>query len=162
MFCVIFAGLGKYVGLAQDVEKFTAKNAVYVEAFGTGGVYTLNVDRILLESRKNKYGLRAGLGVYGDDFDVRKTFVGVYTLTGIKKHHAEIGLGGTWGNRRNPVKTESPEESRVHFVPTIGYRYQKPTGGLFLRASFVAFVSISGESPKRVFPWGGLSIGLSF
>lgn len=160
--CFVLISLSHQTSMAQDMKTFTARNAVYVELFGTGGVYSLNIDRIILESRSVTYGLRAGAGIYGDDFDVRKLSVGAYGLTGANSHHAEFGVGGVWGNRRNPVKTESPEENRFHFVPTVGYRYQKPTGGLLFRASFTPFIPLTSESPKHLFPWGGLSIGTSF
>lgn len=160
--CLLLIGMSLNVALAQTSDHFKRKNAVYLELLGAGGLYSLNLDRILIANKINKYGIRAGFAAYGDNLTVRKGSAGMYMLTGAGNHHAEIGVNAAIGNRRNPVEMESVRENKFHLVPSVGYRYQKPEGGLFLRATFLTFISISGESPKRLFPWLGVSIGTSF
>jgi hypothetical protein len=102
-------------------------------------------------------------------------------IFGKKSHHLEVGIGLT-SLIVNP-NSNMVSDFYTYLTPKIGYRYQRPNGGLFLRATVTPMIDILnvrtytfGNEKSRnfssfnnvvglgyaVFPWPGLSIGYTF
>ncbi len=67
-------------------------------------------------------------------------------------HHIEAGVGITLFDLTKRVVTA--------VVPVLGYRFEKPHGGLLLRITFTPVILPTKNLGP--FPWGGLSAGYSW
>jgi len=157
------------------------RNTIYAEFRGQAVLYSLSYDRLYHINRKIKTSFTMGLEVIppgGLDF-----YLGVplsYNfLFGKNNHHLELGIGFTVLMDYVGV---SETDYLSYFTAKIGYRYQRPKGGIFLRATFtpmVAFVNLYYEHQHKAsysfeyfsdvaqttypaYPWGGISIGYTF
>ncbi len=162
-----FLVLQALLGYGQTI---TAKNALYGELGGNGIYYSFNYDRILYQ--KNAFALsgRIGFSMYPRDqfthfFPVLP--LEVNALFGKSKHHLEVGLGITPHQeyRFRIDQTEGTIERagrEVNWFNTVrlGYRYQKPKGGLLFRAGFTPI--LFDNNMFVPFAFGGISLGKSF
>lgn len=171
------------------------RNTIYIEAFGQGLLNSLSYDRLYRTGKKIKTSVSAGVTIM-PSIGISDFYSGAqisYNFLFTKKnHHLELGMGfnflmdevkegveymGESGNERNYY---------LYFTPKLGYRFQRPQGGIFFRVTFtplVAFmnrvggISIGGTEVvnsryefftnvvsfgNRAFPWGGISIGYTF
>jgi hypothetical protein len=103
------------------------------------------------------FGLRAGIGAvpiclydWCATLIVTPVAASYWAFEG--SHHFEFGAGATIG-------WVSDSDARFWTV-SAGYRYQRPEGGLVLRAFATAFVRMT--QPSEVFPWPGVSVGYAF
>jgi hypothetical protein len=154
--------------LAQEGRpEFPKRNALYVEAFGKAPYYSVNYDRIVRVGAKWSYSLRAGFSIVADGISMPLGF-NAFTTPG--HHHLEWGLGLTpyIDHYRTFLAEKDESDKQLYIVPHIGYRYQKPEGGLFFTAGVMPTVFIDPPSTNvwdftpefRV--WGGLALGVSF
>lgn len=141
---------------------FENRNSIQGEILGSGGLYSVNYERILIN--KSKYKTAAQIGVsslimrkwYGADIPVSVT-----QLFSFNKHHAELGLGIT-------TTFEQHESfgfnSGLFYSARIGYRFQKIDGKFLFRASFIPILipSYRNDNDPKVLPWGALTFGYSF
>ena len=129
-----------------------AKTCLYWELLGNGHFFSLNIERLLGKG----VALRAGWGVTGG------LFMGV-ALVGRGDHLLELGFGPSFGkndgNRFNLLT--------LNFV--LGYRYQKPSGGLLLRAGLTPVIFLDDIQNNaftvrrnRLTPKLGVSVGYAF
>ncbi|WP_080056508.1 hypothetical protein [Spirosoma aerolatum] len=159
------------IGIAQKrIEKapFRSRNTIYLEGLGAGGFYSLNYERLLLITEKQAYGFRVGTSYFGN-IPGNLVLIGeLFTLVGKGNHHGDFGIGLT-GVTKNTIEP-SLVGSRNYFllaIPRLSYRYQKPTGGLMVRAGFTPLIDLSSIRVPIITtagfqPWLGLSIGHSF
>ncbi len=159
LFCLFF-GFGYCQ--AQDPSPFKARNSFYLELLGSGGVYSVNYERLFSVKTNHAYGFRVGPGF---NFSGPTGLIGeLFTMVGAGSHHGDFGIGflGSYG-RDTEGSYFTSKRAYLSAVPRLSYRYQKPTGGLMLRAGFTPFIKISGASDTKTFrPWFGLSLGYSF
>lgn len=139
-----------------------ARTTVFGEAGGNAWLYSINADYRIRQNVSIRAGGTAieagGVGLYGGPLMVN-------ALPGWKAHRAEIGAGmllGYLANRSYEAYFgEDPEPGQASgmAVPTfsVGYRYQQPTGGLFLRVVYTPVVA-GGEWSH----WGGIGVGYTF
>lgn len=155
-------------GLAQSLNNespFAARNTVYLEALGSGGFYSVNYERLAFITAKQAYGFRIGTSSYGKNF---VALIGeLFTILGSGNHHADFGIGLTAVNQSlrqfrpsDPVR----RSTTLYAVPRISYRYQKPTGGLMVRAGYTPTVKLTNRAQGTInfSHWFGVSIGHSF
>jgi hypothetical protein len=161
-----------------ESEIFTSKNSVYSEFSGPIFNYSLNYGRLIYQKDRLKVAVSAGFSLR---YRSRTAPVSSYwspfiplevsAFWGKSKHHLGLGVGffATRDRRyffdedfSNNIREESYWGKTL--VPRIGYRYQKPAGGLFFRAAYTPTFSFDGDEDKVAFiPYGiGLSLGWSF
>ena len=136
-------------------------NSLYIEIFGSGGLYSINYDRLFTEN----FGARIGFMYFAADWFIFFSDVEMFLipttlnyLVGTGKHKFELGAGpifvfgsaGFFGS--DPVSG-----SGVGWIGTIGYRYQQNDGGFMWRIGFTPAL-LAGE----FHPSGGISLGYSF
>lgn len=114
------------------------RNAFFVELFGNALYGSLNYERALAPN----LSARVGLGPLGPTGTLMLSY-----LSGTGSHRLETG-GGLL------LRAGS---SNVLGTATMGYRYQRPTGGPLFRAGFTPLVGGGG-----VAPWFGISFGVGF
>lgn len=134
-------------------------NTVYIELFGNAGyLYNLTYDRIVFT--KGKSNISTGLGAqFFPSSDLASDHIislspQVNYFYG-HKHYFETGIGVTY----DFVSYDMVLPIRI------GYRYQKPDGGLFFKVALTPLLTksypIFGENLTAI-PWGGLSVGWTF
>lgn len=159
-------------GSAQTDDVPAAPNTVYLELLGSGLLYSVNFDRIVLPS----LAMRAGL-MYADVSGVTINIEGSDTPS--PNNTLSLGLaalGGSYLYRDPPHRIEyggtllvggSKLDAAVSGTETdvlmglsgiVAYRYQPPEGGLFFRVAYTPIVLAGAVVPA----WGGVSIGWSF
>lgn len=169
---------------SQDTEKIIIKNnTFYTEILGiSGSVFSFNYDRILTKDNNFFLDLTMGVGYLPSIKDWNPVYgipVSLNISSGHNYHHFEFGIGLTYnsGNVQNQKITESfggsinsniTYESLRAFWCSIrlGYKYQKPTGGLFFRVGFTPFIKLKTystyETNDIILPLIGLGIGYTF
>ena len=80
--------------------EFQRKNSIQLELFGHGVFYSVNYERILLNSEKYKTTGQVGFAWYPPATDVREFWLpfSINELISFNKHHVEFGLGTAFTN----------------------------------------------------------------
>lgn len=163
------------------------KNTIYAEAFGQGLCWSMNYDRLLNTDKKVFNSFTVGV-VYvpkqiqfgdGSYFGVPVSY---NWLFGKKSHHLELGVGITGLASKSDYGSTTINNFYTYLTPKIGYRFQRPQGGFFLKVTatpmidLVSFRSQGANGSMRIsslfsdvaglgypaFPWPGFSIGYTF
>lgn len=167
-----------------DIER----NTVYVEAFGQGLAWSANYDRLFNTNKTFMNSLTVGITYVPEfvGFGVGDTYVGIPVsynwLLGKKSHHLELGVGLT-SMFVIAANTGGSDIFYLAAAPKVGYRFQRPQGGLFFKATVTALIdvfhvdsySFLNDRYSRlsyfndvlgigypVFPWPGVSVGYTF
>ncbi len=183
---ILFTVINSVISQENNVSNTFEKNTIYTEAFGQGFCWSLNYDRLFNTEKRIMNSYTAGIVYVPESIQFGDgTYYGIplsYNwLIGKKSHHLELGIGLT-SLLVNPNSTVSTD-FYAYLTPKIGYRFQRPQGGLFFRAtatSMIDLLSVNthkfGSEKSRsfstlsnvaglgyvAFPWPGLSIGYSF
>ena len=136
-------------------------NSFYLELVGSGGLYSVNYDRLFTEN----LGARIGFMYFTSDWfgffnDVELIVIPatLNLLVGSGKHKFELGAGPVFLSVSMGFFGSYPVSgSGVGWTGTIGYRFQQNDGGFMWRIGFTPFMA-GGE----FFPYGGISLGFSF
>ncbi len=168
-----FLWLSVTASFAQSPVQPIRRNTFFVELGGNAVSYSVNYDRILLARDKWKLSGRVG-ALYLPLFQVsNRLMVGapleVSYLRGRGKHFLEIGLGGTVTYDTYPLSDTRVRDLAVMGVFRVGYRHQKPEGGLFYKVGFTPLAGMvyglesgSGRGPSGepfAYPLVGLAAG---
>ncbi|MBI4647700.1 MAG: hypothetical protein HY738_14210 [Bacteroidia bacterium] len=140
-----------------------AKNSVFFELLGNGIIYSLNYDRIVLQKNGLKTSARFGIAIipFGDINHLYITEIN--QLIGCGNSYFEIGLGITqlYVFSKEGTSFFGLDDYDYFGFIRIGYRHQKPKGGLFYRIGITPFMFLE-ESYNKLYPYFGFSIGKSF
>jgi hypothetical protein len=153
-----------------------ARNSIYAELLGNGGLYSINYDRRLGGGGAS---VRVGAamwetegGLFVSVPDERHRFllapVLLNLLTGAGTHHLELGGGVLVGSETVTRGLGSPSErsALLSATGTLGYRRQPPDGGFVFRIGLTPVYGFGPEDTaypeKGFFFSGGLSLGISF
>ncbi|MEQ9468292.1 MAG: hypothetical protein RLN88_12840 [Ekhidna sp.] len=173
IYCCIFLFL-TFATSAQDTSTDPKPNALYLELFGNGIMYSINYDRLITTSGNLKISGRVGYSYVNIDLfdEVKGNVIPVEILgwVGNNKGHVEFGVGlSSQFVETKDVSilgpTQETKSNAYYLTGRVGYRLQKPDGGFLFRAGFVPMYllseSTSTDRPEFV-PWFGLSFGYSF
>lgn len=155
-------------GLLKAQENDTvprARNAIFIELAGPGGLYSVNYDRCFHDQMSVRIGFTTWTLPWFIGTDLRFTGFPLMLnyFTGQGDTHWEIGGGivpfisrssgesSFWG------KSSSEERSGVIGAVSAGFRVQPPEGGFFFRAVVTPLFGPGGS-----IVYGGLSIGGTF
>ncbi len=76
---------------AQGLSPFKARNTLYLELLGSGGVYSVNYERLFSVKTDRAYGFRVGPSF---NFNGPTGLIGeLFTIIGAGSHHGDFGLG---------------------------------------------------------------------
>ena len=144
----------------------TANNALYVEGLGAGLFYSLNFDHAF-----GPVAGRAGIGYFAvSSSGSSTTWVSIpltvsYLGIGGLKHMFEVGAGVSINYFGGSVSFAgagaSASATDVYGVIILGYRYQPPDGGFFLRAGLSPIFG-GGANSAFFLPWPHLGLGATF
>jgi hypothetical protein len=178
----LLAQVEKETKTEKSAEIFTAKNSIYGELGGTSNGYAISYGFIFHQKERLKYSASAGFSMryqneilrVSSGFLIPSFSTEITALWGKSKGHLEFGTGFVaYRNKQFIFDKDFPGNRRERqywnktIVPRIGYRYQKPDGGLFFRAAYTPWIDFNkfeGAKHKvKFFPFGiGLSLGWSF
>ncbi len=189
--CILFSLIS--LSQEEDIENglnLIKRNSLYLEMGGVAGFYSVNYDRILEQKKSGLTSFSVGATYWGkiDYSDGRTNFgipVSYNYLIGKNNHHLELGIGITFLYYKflfqNLYSKEEEKGIASSFLLKCGYRYQKPTGGMFYKVTFtplldavryykkVINISITNTSfiekgfgNNGFFPWAGISVGYTF
>jgi hypothetical protein len=137
----------------KDSTSHFCRNAIYVEALGQGGIYSVNFDHRFTK----EIGFRAGFTTWSwmTGLPLKVNYLGPGPVD-----HFEIGIGALVG--LSTLNLPSPFENglnRGHIIGTgtVGYRYQPDNGGLVFRLDFTPWFGY-----KYFEAWAGVSLGYAF
>lgn len=144
----------------RPVPAEEAKNVAYFELAGNAVGYSLNYERMLGKSFSGRIGLAAYGAVSGDDGGILTIIpVMINFVPGKNNVRAELGLGRVFINGTTGSGSENIDKFvGGAYTGTIGFRYQKQEGGLFLKAGLTPIWTGDGEG----IVWFGAAIGASF
>ena len=159
-----------HLSIAQRADSstthFAARNAVYLEVGGTAVVYSLNYDRLFSDRKKWKKGARLGIGFLNASLHDSRLVGELYALKPLKNHqdrYFELGIGALYRSPRIVSETSGITDSpAIGLSPRVGIRFQKPGPGWIFRLAFTPVFSKQADSPVKIAPWAGFSIGRSF
>ncbi len=136
-------------------------NSLYLEFFGSGGLYSVNYDRMFSENIGARIGFMYFAAEWFAFFSDVEMFLIPTTLNffvGNGKHKFELGAGPVFISGSIGFFGSDPVAgSGVGWTGTIGYRYQKNNGGSMWRIGFTPLL-LGG----KFHPSGGISLGFSF
>lgn len=148
-----------------------ARNTISFELMGPGGAYSIGYERLF----RPTFGVRVGFAyydfeggtvtvdgadAYSPDNALNLTLLPVTAswLRG-ETHHLEMGGGPALGYAKlNVVDVGSGSDVLWYLSGLLGYRYQRPHGGIFFRAAYTPVWSEGELSPV----WFGLGIGYTY
>jgi hypothetical protein len=115
-------------------DRSMAKNTFFAEYALEGPVYSINYNRIFIQSRTFNVDARAGFSFTNNKIAFP---VGVGFFTGHNDHHAEFSFTATPLVEHKTVAygNGSDNDKFIYLFPAAGYRFQRPAGGIFLKAN---------------------------
>ncbi len=158
--------------LAVKGTKGTNNHIMYLELGGTGYIYTVNYERLLL--KRNQFGLFARVGFEYIPFGTADRLIhfplGANFTIGDRKHRFEAGMAALFRMNFDPgvgfgegfYLTKPP--TRIFLAPSAGWRFHaRPNEwgeSFFLRVTFTPLIGMDVFQNKPYFlPHGGISIG---
>jgi hypothetical protein len=130
-----------------------AGQAVYLELGGSGGLGSINYERVFREGATVAWAWRAGFSGAPIDRNNGTALVFpvmAHALVGRTAHRLDLGLG-----QGLTVTTRGSAFARA--TTTIGYRYAPPDGRFFGRLAYTPILSYLVD--RQIEHWGGLVIG---
>lgn len=135
--------------------KFNHQNSIQLELLGSGGAYSLNYERILINRNRWKTVANIGIDVRGGEKWIGFLVpIGITELLSFKSHHIEMGMSVASGYTQN---RDHGGWYDLYVMGRIGYRYQKPNGRFIARIGYTPFIY-----PETFTPWGGIAFGYAF
>lgn len=156
----------------NDSNLILEKNSIFVEIGGNAIIYSINYDRLIDVSTKFKISTRIGIHYtnklplqYYRTLCIPIEISGLYSIYG-SKHFVEIGSGLSYLNSYDKITDHT--EDIIILALRLGYRFQKPEGGIFVKIGFVplydwlVFNADPAVPHQTWFLSGGLGIGYTF
>ena len=146
-------------GSSQEIK--APKNSLYLEVFGSGGLFSINYERRINSNLYGRLGVANWTFAYETETTLTTIPVMITYLWGEDKNHFETAGGMLFGR-----KTEDDINHQIlDLIAFIGYRYQPPDNGLVFRVGFTPFFSLDNDAnyPANIFfASAGISIGYHF
>ena len=190
-----------FLSFSQLLESSTKKNTIYAELLGQGTLWSINYERMFEVNDFVSQSLSIGFTTRKEERDMllghsffnagNGNYFGsplAYRLIlGKRNSHLELGIGLTglyyngagWYND-GICRSYSPDikSFKSYLVPTIAYRFQQKTGGLFFKVNYSPMFSFYQtdnlnntsrinknkffEKKNNLILWPGLSLGYTF
>ncbi len=136
--------------------EFKKKNNLFLEVAGSGGLGSINYERLFKSKNKIDFTWRAGLSFAPVDKNNGTGIVFPLMMNGLlgkTAHKLELGLG-------QGITLTTKGSFFALTTAAIGYRFQAPSKNLFYRITYTPLISYLVNF--QVQHWGGISIGYSF
>ncbi len=151
--------------LAQSDSTFFAHHLIYLEISGPGGFGSLNYEHAFINHKKHTFAFRCGISThhvndYTTQFNPDLIIPLAVNWYYGKNHKLEINLGQTITSivHANLTTSNTNRQSDLQTIFSVGYRYQKPKGGLFFRFVYNPFLKFNNYYLRK----SGLALGYAF
>jgi len=165
LFIVILSILFSHETWSQNDSTKIVGNILYIEIAGVGGYGSINYERVMHCKKNMMFTMRCGISTYHIvDFTnkLNPDIIIPFALNGIygQNHKIELGVGETFSNIIHAdINDLKPKRmTNFHTILSIGYRYQKNTGGIIFRCTYTPIF----EFNRYYRHWAGISLGYSF
>ncbi|UCH14728.1 MAG: hypothetical protein JSV22_01895 [Bacteroidales bacterium] len=164
-FIVILSIMISHETLSQKDSTHFTRNLIYLEVAGVGGYGSVNYERVIYSKKYLMLAMRFGMSSYhikdytnkfNPDILIPLSINGFYG----KNHKIELDVGQTFANIVHAdLSGFKPERiTNFHTNFSVGYRYQKNTGGIVFRCAYNLII----EFNRYFRHWAGISFGYSF
>jgi hypothetical protein len=191
-----------FLSFSQQLETSMKKNTIYAELLGQGALWSINYERMFevndFVSQSASVGLTTNRNLrdlffdqsffdFGNDYNFG-TPIAYRLIFGKRNSHLELGIGltglyfkgaGSYHDGFCMSYSSDIRRFNSYIVPTIAYRFQQKTGGIFFKVSYSPLFSfyqtdnldyVGGRTNKNKFfeksnnllLWPGLSLGYTF
>lgn len=143
-----------FISFGQDT--LDRKRAVYFEIAGSGGLGSVNYEKLFHKKGNTGFTWRAGLSFAPIDKNNGTGIVFplmVNALIGKSSHKLELGLG-------QGITVTTKGNFFAMATAAAGYRYQPQAKRWFYRVTYTPLISYIFD--RQVQHWGGISIGYAF
>jgi hypothetical protein len=150
---------------AQHLTRRRAPNAVFLELFGNGGLWSVNYDRKLNETFSVRGGYTNWSSIELGDQPTKNYRFYLAMLNALFRnapHRLELGVGVRVGSYDFPEFASPKRYAVSKLTSTVGYRYQPRTPGWIFRLGMIPEYTLHGYAEKNVFFSIGVSIGHGF
>jgi hypothetical protein len=134
-------------GRAQDIALPTFSGpAFFIELYGAGGGITANIEHKFADFRRSMVTARLGYGKHKYHGTANHMFTGIPItcsfVSGKRNHHRELGAGFLFAEGNQDEAGFNVVNKSIFVVPFIGYRYQRPSGGLFFKIQYTPLIKV--------------------
>ena len=137
-------------------SEINKRKSVYLEIAGSGGLGSINYEKLFYKKNITEFTWRAGLSFAPIDKNNGTAIVFPLTVNSIIGKHAhklEFGLG-------QGITITTKAQFFALTTAILGYRYQPETKKWFFRITYTPLISYLVDF--QVQQWGGISIGYTF
>ena len=169
-----------FAGYTQNDSR-SSKNSIFIEAGANSIAFgVLNYDRILIDKERWKLSGRLGFSIlpnsnaWGFGTPLEFGF-----LIGKTKHFFEVGIGTSYFYGLENVPGGAARFSSILLISRVGYRLQKPDGGIFFKVGINTISPVYEQiknsiyypdyafnffslNQRVVMPYVGMAIGYTF
>ncbi len=112
---------------------FTKRNTLYAGFANEGAIYSINYDRVFSQNKKLAWSYRIGFSLLENAIAIP---VGINLFTGKGNSHVEYSFTVIpyVDKYRSFLSSDDLSDKYIYLIPGIGYRFQQPKGGIFLKA----------------------------
>jgi hypothetical protein len=154
-------------GTCADSTAIKSKNAMYVSFTTQDNTPSLNYEHTFRQGRIFTYSYSAGVGMKGKNVSVP---LSLNAITTGSRHHLELGLGVVpYVEHHAYAKQKDDLDKQLYVRPSVGYRFQQASGGVFVKASAGPQLLIDPPSSnvwnasyKLLKPAAQVAVGISF
>lgn len=163
---IMFTAIAILVMVLKGSSQEMPKNTFYVQLAGIGNKHSINYERVFRQGAKLNYSYSVGFAPSSKAFSVP---VSVNAFTTGTTHHFEMSLALIPHVEKHSYKAKEDLDKQMYIKPSVGYRYQKATGGLFVKVAVGPQVFMDPPSynvwsftPKVIAPSGQIAVGFNF
>ena len=151
---------------ADSTRVMHSTNTFYIQLAGVGNSRSVNYESIFRQGAKLNYSFSFGYAPLHAGYSVP---VSINAFTTGRQHHFEMSLALIPHVEKHSYKTKEDLDKQMYIKPGVGYRYQKSTKGLFVKALLGPQIFLDPPSynvwsftPKLIGPSGQVAVGFSF
>jgi len=151
---------------ADSTQVKGVKNTVYIQFSGIGNYRSINFERVFRQGRNLNYSYSIG---YAPTRNSTSVPISLNALTTGAKHHFEMGVAIIPHVEKHSYSKGTDLDKQMYIKPSIGYRYQKATRGLFVKVGVGPQIFMDPPSynvwaftPKLIAPSAQVALGISF
>ena len=159
--CIIFS----FTCYSQQTGEKIVRNSVYADFASRGAYYSVNYDRLFRRGEKLNWSYRVGLCLMNN---VIAMPLGLQAFTGHNEHHAEFSITVVPYIEKYTklFSAGNLSDKKIFVIPGVGYRYQRPGGGIFFRivAAPVIYLDPPSDNFWNMDPkiYAGITGGIGF
>lgn len=151
---------------ADSTQVMSNKNAVYIQFAGIGNLRSINFERVFRQGRNLNYSYSIG---YAPTRTSTSVPVSLSAFTTGRQHHFEMSVAVIPHIEKHTFSKTEDLDKQMYIKPSIGYRYQKATKGLFVKVGVGPQIFMDPPSynvwaftPKLIAPSAQAAVGISF